>query len=54
MLSWMMLVQPLDRAHDLEVAAEAHAQAHVDVAHLERRRQAVARDVGDRDAHDLG
>ena len=45
-------VQALDRAHDLEVALDRHAQARVDVAHLEGRRQAVARGVGDRDAED--
>ena len=47
------VVHPLDRAHDLEVAREAHAQPHVDVAHLEGGRQAVAGDVGDRESEDL-
>ena len=47
------VVEALHRAHDLEVAGQPHAQPHVDVAHLQRRRQAVAGDVGDRQAEDL-
>src|ERR1017187_7997779 len=43
-------VQPLDRAGDLEVASDAHAQADVDVAHEKRREKAVARGVRDRRA----
>ncbi len=47
------LVQPLHGAHDLQIARETHAQAHVDVAHLQSRRQAVTGDVGDREAENL-
>ncbi len=46
-------VHALDGAHDLEVARQAHAQPHVDVAHLQRGGQAMAGDVGDRQAEDL-
>ena len=43
-------VQSLDRAGDLEVAADSHAQTHVDVAHEKRREEAVPRGVRDRRA----
>ncbi len=45
-------VQLLHRPHDLEIPLDAHAQARVDVAHLQRGGQAVARGVSDGDAHD--
>ncbi len=45
-------VQALDRADDLEVALDSHAQARVHVADLEGRREAVAGGIGDGDAED--
>src|ERR1019366_1598563 len=41
-------VQPLDRAGDLEVVSDPHAQPDVDVAHEEGRKEPVARGVRDR------
>jgi len=46
-------VEPLDGAGDLEIARDPHAQADVDVAHLESGRQSVPGGVGDRDVDDL-
>src|SRR5450759_2427647 len=41
-------VQPLDRAGDLEVVSDPHAQPDVDVAHEKGREESVARSVRDR------
>ena len=47
------VVELLHRADDLEVAVGGHAQAHVDVAHDQRRGKAVAGAVGDGEAEDV-
>ena len=49
----MMRFSRLDCPHDLEVPGDAHPQAGVDVADLQRRGQTMAGRVGDRDALDL-
>ena len=47
-------VQPLDDPRDLQVAADSHPEAHVDVPDEEGREEAVAGRVGDRGAEAVG